>query len=182
MLSGLVFFGWGEIFSLFPPTPTDTFGSRLASTHYGFLYTGRRHRRHPRRTTRGAVVPVRGEVGHGVCADDRRQFSDAVFGDCGAQADATAAYAEGFVVSDSVRAKALFLPLRRAKQLDSMGGSRRVLFESHGRPRSVWPARWSCAVAPSRQAAQGYPVNTGRDSRGGLLSVTFSSGITCPAH
>ena len=34
-------------------------------------------------------------------------------------------------------------------------------------------ARSSCAVAPSRQAAQGYPVNTGRDSWGGLLSVTF---------
>ena len=40
MLSGLVFFGWGEIFSLFPSTLTDTFGSRFASTNYGFLYTG----------------------------------------------------------------------------------------------------------------------------------------------
>jgi oxalate/formate antiporter len=39
MLSGLVFFGWGEIFSLFPSTLTDTFGSRFASTNYGFLYT-----------------------------------------------------------------------------------------------------------------------------------------------
>jgi MFS transporter, OFA family, oxalate/formate antiporter len=27
-LSGLVFFGWGEIFSLFPSTLTDTFGSQ----------------------------------------------------------------------------------------------------------------------------------------------------------
>ena len=40
MLSGLVFFGWGEVFSLFPSTLTDTFGSRFASTNYGFLYTG----------------------------------------------------------------------------------------------------------------------------------------------
>ncbi len=37
-LSGLVFFGWGEIFSLFPSTLTDTFGSRYATTNYGFLY------------------------------------------------------------------------------------------------------------------------------------------------
>ncbi|HVY07027.1 MAG TPA: oxalate/formate MFS antiporter [Burkholderiales bacterium] len=38
LLSGLVFFGWGEIFSLFPSTLTDTFGTRFASTNYGFLY------------------------------------------------------------------------------------------------------------------------------------------------
>jgi OFA family oxalate/formate antiporter-like MFS transporter len=38
ILSGLVFFGWGEIFSLFPSTLTDTFGTRNATTNYGFLY------------------------------------------------------------------------------------------------------------------------------------------------
>jgi oxalate/formate antiporter len=38
VLSGLVFFGWGEIFSLFPSTLTDTFGSANATTNYGFLY------------------------------------------------------------------------------------------------------------------------------------------------
>jgi OFA family oxalate/formate antiporter-like MFS transporter len=38
VLSGLVFFGWGEIFSLFPATLTDTFGSQHATTNYGFLY------------------------------------------------------------------------------------------------------------------------------------------------
>jgi len=38
VLSGLVFFGWGEIFSLFPATLTDTFGPRHATTNYGFLY------------------------------------------------------------------------------------------------------------------------------------------------
>ncbi|MBI1774481.1 MAG: oxalate/formate MFS antiporter [Proteobacteria bacterium] len=38
VLSGLVFFGWGEIFSLFPSTLTDTFGSTYATTNYGFLY------------------------------------------------------------------------------------------------------------------------------------------------
>jgi len=38
LLSGVVFFGWGEIFSLFPSTLTDTFGPRHATTNYGFLY------------------------------------------------------------------------------------------------------------------------------------------------
>ncbi|HWT72511.1 MAG TPA: oxalate/formate MFS antiporter [Oxalicibacterium sp.] len=39
LLSGLVFFGWGEIFSLFPSVLTDTFGTKHATTNYGFLYT-----------------------------------------------------------------------------------------------------------------------------------------------
>lgn len=38
LLSGVVFFGWGEIFSLFPSTLTDTFGTRHATTNYGCLY------------------------------------------------------------------------------------------------------------------------------------------------
>ena len=38
LLSGIVFFGWGEIFSLFPSTLTDSFGTRHATTNYGFLY------------------------------------------------------------------------------------------------------------------------------------------------
>jgi MFS transporter, OFA family, oxalate/formate antiporter len=38
VLTGLVFFGWGEIFSLFPSTLTGTFGPKYAATNYGFLY------------------------------------------------------------------------------------------------------------------------------------------------
>ena len=38
LLSGVVFFGWGEIFSLFPATLTDTFGTRNATRNYGCLY------------------------------------------------------------------------------------------------------------------------------------------------
>ena len=38
LMSGVVFFGWGEIFSLFPSTLTDTFGPRFATANYGFLY------------------------------------------------------------------------------------------------------------------------------------------------
>jgi oxalate/formate antiporter len=37
-LSGVVFFGWGEIFSLFPSTLTDTFGTKHATANYGCLY------------------------------------------------------------------------------------------------------------------------------------------------
>ena len=38
LLSGVVFFGWGEIFSLFPSTLTDSFGTRHATRNYGCLY------------------------------------------------------------------------------------------------------------------------------------------------
>jgi oxalate/formate antiporter len=38
VMSGVVFFGWGEIFSLFPSTLTDTYGSRHATSNYGLLY------------------------------------------------------------------------------------------------------------------------------------------------
>jgi OFA family oxalate/formate antiporter-like MFS transporter len=38
LLSGVVFFGWGEIFSLFPSTLTDTFGVKNATRNYGCLY------------------------------------------------------------------------------------------------------------------------------------------------
>jgi len=38
VMTGLVFFGWGEIFSLFPSTLADTFGTKFATTNYGCLY------------------------------------------------------------------------------------------------------------------------------------------------
>ena len=41
VLSGLVFFAWGEIYSLFPSTATDTFGARYATTNAGLLYTAK---------------------------------------------------------------------------------------------------------------------------------------------
>src|SRR5258706_15511275 len=72
-----------------------------------------------------------------------------------------------------MRLKSSFLPMRRAEQLDLVRGFRRGLFESRSEVRRVHLARSSSAAALPRQAAQGHPVNTGRDSRGGLLSVTF---------
>ncbi|MBX9711330.1 MAG: oxalate/formate MFS antiporter [Xanthobacteraceae bacterium] len=41
ILSGFVFFAWGEIYSLFPSTCTDTFGSKFAATNAGMLYTAK---------------------------------------------------------------------------------------------------------------------------------------------
>jgi OFA family oxalate/formate antiporter-like MFS transporter len=38
LMSGVVLFAWGEIFSLFPSTLTDTYGAQHATTNYGFLY------------------------------------------------------------------------------------------------------------------------------------------------
>ena len=41
ILSGLVFFAWGEIYSLFPATCGDTFGAKYASANAGLLYTAK---------------------------------------------------------------------------------------------------------------------------------------------
>jgi len=41
LLSGLVFFAWGEIYSLFPSICTDSFGRRFATANYGLLYTAK---------------------------------------------------------------------------------------------------------------------------------------------
>src|SRR5437660_58085 len=41
VLSGLVFFAWGEIYSLFPSTCTDVYGAKYATTNAGLLYTAK---------------------------------------------------------------------------------------------------------------------------------------------
>jgi MFS transporter, OFA family, oxalate/formate antiporter len=41
VLSGLVFFAWGEIYSLFPAACADIYGRRFATTNYGMLYTAK---------------------------------------------------------------------------------------------------------------------------------------------
>ncbi len=41
LLSGLLFFAYGEIFSLFPSLSADTWGKKFATTNYGFLYTAK---------------------------------------------------------------------------------------------------------------------------------------------
>jgi len=41
IMAGLIFFTWGEIFSLFPATCTDTYGVKYATTNAGLLYTAK---------------------------------------------------------------------------------------------------------------------------------------------
>lgn len=41
ILTGIVFFAWGEIYSLFPATCGDTFGPKFAATNAGLLYTAK---------------------------------------------------------------------------------------------------------------------------------------------
>jgi MFS family permease len=40
-ISGLMFFAWGDIYSLFPAAIADIFGSRHATTNYGIQYTAK---------------------------------------------------------------------------------------------------------------------------------------------
>ena len=41
LMSGLAFFGWGAVFSLFPAVSGDMFGRKFATTNYGWLYTAK---------------------------------------------------------------------------------------------------------------------------------------------
>jgi OFA family oxalate/formate antiporter-like MFS transporter len=41
LLTGALYFAWGEIYSLFPSTCADTFGSRYAAANAGLLYTAK---------------------------------------------------------------------------------------------------------------------------------------------
>jgi OFA family oxalate/formate antiporter-like MFS transporter len=41
LLTGLVFFAWGEIYSLFPATCRDTYGGKHAAANAGLLYTAK---------------------------------------------------------------------------------------------------------------------------------------------
>jgi OFA family oxalate/formate antiporter-like MFS transporter len=41
LMSGLAFFGWGAVFSLFPAVSGDMFGRKFATTNYALLYTSK---------------------------------------------------------------------------------------------------------------------------------------------
>ncbi|WP_448206273.1 oxalate/formate MFS antiporter [Azospirillum sp. sgz302134] len=56
ILTGLVFFAWGEIYSLFPACCADTFGSKHAATNAGLLYTAK--------GTAALLVPVANVIVH----------------------------------------------------------------------------------------------------------------------
>ena len=41
LFAALIFLTWGEIFSLFPSTCTDTFGAKFATVNLSLLYTAK---------------------------------------------------------------------------------------------------------------------------------------------
>ena len=63
IFSAFTFFGWGEIFSLFPATCGDLFGRKHATANYGFLYTAK--------GTASVFVPIGSALAAGKAFDFR---------------------------------------------------------------------------------------------------------------
>ncbi len=63
VFSAFTFFGWGEIFSLFPATSGDLFGRKHATANYGFLYTAK--------GTASILVPIGSALAAGKAFDLR---------------------------------------------------------------------------------------------------------------
>ena len=63
VFSAFTFFGWGEIFSLFPALCGDFFGRKHATTNYGFLYTAK--------GTASVLVPIGSALAAGKAFDFR---------------------------------------------------------------------------------------------------------------
>src|SRR5579864_817185 len=61
--SAFTFFGWGEIFSLFPALCGDLFGRKNATANYGFLYTAK--------GTASVLVPIGSALAAGKAFDFR---------------------------------------------------------------------------------------------------------------
>ncbi len=87
VLTGLVFFGWGEIFSLFPSTLTDTFGAEIRGDELRLpLYRAGR-RLDPRRTGGGLPQADDRQLDRRVHRRRRARRADRALGDhraCGA--------------------------------------------------------------------------------------------------
>jgi hypothetical protein len=63
IFSAFTFFGWGEIFSLFPAICGDFFGRKHATANYGFLYTAK--------GTASVFVPIGSALAAGKAFDFR---------------------------------------------------------------------------------------------------------------
>lgn len=63
VFSAFTFFGWGEIYSLFPALCGDFFGRKYATTNYGFLYTAK--------GTASVFVPIGSALAAGKAFDFR---------------------------------------------------------------------------------------------------------------
>ncbi len=89
LFAALIFLTWGEIFSLFPSTCTDTFGPKFATVNLSLLYTAK--------GTSAFLVPVAnmikastGSLAHGVRGDRDHELCGRGPGALRAQADAGA--------------------------------------------------------------------------------------------
>ena len=74
LMSGLAFFGWGAVFSLFPAVSGDMFGRKFATTNYGWLYTAKG----AASLIVAALQPLpRGnrQLDGGLCPDDRLRLA-----------------------------------------------------------------------------------------------------------
>ena len=87
LFAALIFLTWGEIFSLFPSTCTDTFGPKFATVNLGLLYTAK--------GTSAFLVPVANliksidrQLAHGVRGHRDDEFHRGGIGAVRAQADA----------------------------------------------------------------------------------------------
>ena len=85
IFAALIFLTWGEIFSLFPSTCTDTFGTKFATVNLSLLYTAK--------GTSAFLVPVANlikivdrQLAHGICGDRDHEFLGSGFGAVRAQA------------------------------------------------------------------------------------------------
>ena len=99
ILSGLVFFAWGEIYSLFPATCTDIYGRKFATTNYGMLYTAK--------GTASLLVPLANvltdgdrQLARGVLCRGDPQHRRRGHGAGGAQADAHQDHGQGLNESE----------------------------------------------------------------------------------
>jgi MFS family permease len=66
IFSAFTFFGWGEIYSLFPALCGDFFGRKHATANYGFLYTAK--------GTASVFVPIGSALAAGKAFDFRADF------------------------------------------------------------------------------------------------------------
>ena len=98
IVTGLVFFAWGEIYSLFPATCGDTFGPKFAASNAGMLYTAK--------GTAALLVPLTS-----VLTKDTGSWNTAFM--LGAALAAIAAFMSIFVLK----------PMRRAHAERNMGAS-----------------------------------------------------------
>ena len=96
LFAALIFLTWGEIFSLFPSTCTDTFGPKFATVNLSLLYTAK--------GTSAFLVPVANlikardrKLAHGVRGHRDHEFRGGGLGAVRAQADAGAHDGEGLI-------------------------------------------------------------------------------------